>query len=90
MACSYTRDEVSAIILEVFNSQFGTDDITEDTELGDNGLGADDTAKGFFFFPIKMSVEKVNCTFKQFSADACRNAETVGDIIDAAFNDLRS
>jgi hypothetical protein len=90
MMCSYTREEVTALILEVFRSQFGTMNIHEDTPLGDDGLGADGDAKGFFFFPIKMSVEKVNCTFKQFSPETCRRAETVGEIIDAAFSDLQA
>lgn len=88
--CSYTRDEVSSLILEVFRSQFHTSNIHEDTELGDDGLGADEVAKGFLFFPIKMSVEKVNCTFKQFSPEVCRRADTVGDLVDAAFADLQS
>jgi hypothetical protein len=87
MACSYTRENVSDIVIEVLEQLLGEEDITEESEF-DEDLGVDDNAKALLFFPIKMSVEKVGCLLKKFTSQSCKKAATVGDIVDGICKDF--
>lgn len=87
MACSYSRDEVSEIVIEAIEQLLGKQFVTEESEF-DEDLGIDDAAKGLLFFPIKMSVEKVGCLVKKFNSQTCQKAKTVGDIVDAICKDF--
>ena len=89
MPCSHTRLDVSRIVLEVIRHIQNDPTITEASEFGPQGINVDSTFRGTYFFPIKMSVEKVDCLIKNFSTTDCENAGTVGDIVDAVFRDFQ-
>lgn len=87
MPCNYTRDEVSATVVDTLNQVLGEEDITEESEL-DADLGLDVQARELLFFPIEKSVIKVGCKFKKFTTTACGKAKTVGDIVDLICKDF--
>jgi hypothetical protein len=87
MACSFTRQDVSDIVIEVLEQLLGKKFITEQSQF-DEDLGVDDTAKALLFFPIKMSVEKVGCMLKKFNSQTCQKAKVVGDVVDAISKDF--
>ncbi|HKC64977.1 MAG TPA: hypothetical protein VKB86_15150 [Pyrinomonadaceae bacterium] len=87
MACSFTRQDVSDIVIEVIEQTLGVQFVTEQSNFEED-LGVDSDAQALLFFPIKMSVEKVGCLLKQFNAQTCQNAKTVGDIVDAICKDF--
>ena len=89
MPCSHTRLDVSRIVLEVIRHIQHDPTITEASVFGPQGINVDSTFRSTYFFPIKMSVEKVDCLIKHFSTSDCENAGTVGDIVDAVFNDFQ-
>jgi hypothetical protein len=88
MPCSYTRLDVSIIVLGVLRHIHNLPSITEATIFGPQGLNVDDTFKSSYYNPIKMSVEKPDCILKNFSTSDCINASTVGDIVDAVWADF--
>ena len=88
MPCSLTKAEVSAIILDVLRSLHKMPQITEGTMFG-RDLIVDDLAKEMYFFPIKMSVERVGCVLgKKFTMTSCRKATTVGALVKSVFDAL--
>jgi hypothetical protein len=89
MPCSHTRLDVSRIVLEVIRHIQNDPTITEASVFGPQGINVDSTFRSTYFFPIKMSVEKVDCLIKNFSTTDCENAGTVGDIVDAVFKDFQ-
>lgn len=89
MACNYTRKDVSRLVLEVLRHIHDRPSIVEATVFGPQGINADAAFRRTYFFPIKMSVEKVDCILRNFSPADCENAETVGDIVDAVWDDLK-
>jgi hypothetical protein len=89
MACNYTRKDVSRLVLEVLRHIHDRPTIVEATVFGPQGINADPTFRRTYFFPIKMSVEKVDCILKSFSPSDCENANSVADIVDAVWDDLK-
>lgn len=89
MACSHTRKDVSRIVLEVLRHIHHDPTIVESSEFGSQGINADPTFRSTYFFPIKMSVETVECLIKKFSPADCEQAERVSDIVDAVWNDFK-
>ena len=90
MACSYKRKDVSGIVLEVLSHIHDDNTITEQRVFGPQGLNVDAMFKRTYFFPIKMSVEKVDCLLRTFSPSDCEKADRVKDIVDAVWNDLKT
>ena len=87
MACNYTRDELSAVIIDTLNQVLGEENITEDTEP-EADLGLDKQARELLFFSIEKSVIRVGCSFKKFNTQACGKAKTVGAIVDLIAKDF--
>ena len=87
MPCNYTRDEVSAIVIDTLNQVLNEENITEETEL-EADLSLDQQARELLFFPIDKSVIKVGCEFKKFTTTTCGKAKTVGDIVDLISKDF--
>ncbi len=88
MACSLTKGEVSKIVVGVLRELHKMPNISEGTMFG-RDLVVDDFAKELYFFPIKMSVERVGCILgKKFTPAACRKAASVGALAKAAFDAL--
>lgn len=87
MACSFSRQDVSDIVIEVIEQTLGKQFVTEQSEF-DQDLGIDSDAQALLFFPIKMSVEKVGCMLTKFNAQTCQKANKVGDIVDAICKDF--
>jgi hypothetical protein len=90
MPCSHTRKDVSRIVLEVIRHIHQDQSIVEASVFGPQGINADAMFRSTYFFPIKVSVEKIDCVLRKFSPADCENAESVGDIVDAVFDDLSS
>ena len=88
MACSLTRRDVSGLVLDTIRRIHRDPSIVEATVFGPQGLNVDAMFRSTYFFPIKMTVERVDCILRQFSPADCENAETVRDIVDAVFDDL--
>ena len=61
MAGSYTRKDVSGIVPDVLIHIHEDNTITEQRVFGPQGLNVDELFKRTYFFPIRMSVEKVDC-----------------------------
>jgi len=89
MPCSYKRKDVSRIVLEVLRHIHDDPTIVESTVFGSQGINADAMFRSNYFFPIKISVEKVDCLIKKFSPSDCEQAKTVSDIVDAVWNDFK-
>lgn len=88
MACSLTKAEVSKIVVDVLRQLHKMPNITEGTVFG-RDLVVDDFAKEMYFFPVKMSVERVGCILgKKFTPATCRKAVSVGALAKAAFDAL--
>lgn len=81
MSCSHKRKDISRIVLEVLRHIHGDPTIVEATVFGAQGLNVDAMFRGSYFFPIKMSVEKVDCLIKKFSPADCEQAKAVSDIV---------
>ena len=90
MPCSHTRKDVSRIVLEVIRHIHQDPTIVEASVFGPQGINADSMFRSTYFFPIKVSIEKVDCVLRRFSPADCENAGSVGDIVDAVFGDLSS
>jgi hypothetical protein len=79
---------VSKTVVDVLRQLHKMPSITEGTVFG-RDLVVDDFAKELYFFPIKMSVERVGCVLgKKFTPAACRKAATVRALANAAFDAL--
>jgi hypothetical protein len=87
MACNFTRDELSGLVIDTLNQVLKREDISEETEL-DADLGLDRQAREMLFFPIDKSVIRVGCEFHKFTTTACGKAKTVGAIIGLIADDF--
>ena len=87
MACSYTKTEVSEIVVEVINKLEHREDISEESEFGSD-IMADEFARELYFSPIKTNVEKEGCSLNNFSTSDCAQAKKVQDIVDAVWKDF--
>ena len=87
MPCNFTRDEVSAIVIDTLNQVLNEENITEESEL-EADLGLDGQARELLFFPIEKSVIRVGCKFKKYTPTTCGKAKTVGDIVDLISKDF--
>ena len=89
MPCSYSRDDVSGIVVDVLRQLHDDETITEESVFS-RDIKVDDFAKRLYYFPIKMSVEKIDCMLKEFSPDDCERARKVKSIVDAVWKDVRA
>jgi hypothetical protein len=87
MSCSYTRDEISDVVIDTLSQVLKEENITEESEL-EADLGLDRKARELLFFPIEKSVIKVGCKFKKFTTTSCGKASAVGDIVDIIAKDF--
>ncbi len=87
MACNFTRDELSGVVIDTLNQVLGREDISEETQL-EADLGLDQQARELLFFSIEKSVIRVGCAFKKFTTVTCGKAPTVGAIIDLIGKDF--
>lgn len=89
MPCSYTRLEVSRIVLGVIRNIQHDQTIVEASVFGPQGINNDPTFRGTYYSPIKQSVEKPGCVLNTFNPSDCENAGAVSDIVDAVWKDLQ-
>lgn len=88
MACNMTQAQCTKIVVDVLRGLHKMPQITAGTRFGKD-LIVDEFAKELYFFPIRMSVEKVGCLLgHKFTPAACRKAPTVGALAKAVFQAL--
>jgi hypothetical protein len=81
------RQDVSDAVLAVIQSWHFDTPITEEMQFGVD-LPLDKKAKGLYYYAIRLSLEKLGYVFCDFKAEDCEGAETIGDIIDAVWDDV--
>ena len=91
MPCNLTRRDVSRIVLDVIRGIQRDQTIVEATVFGPQGINNDPEFRATYFAPIRRAIEEnAECRIQRFKVSDCQNAGTVGDIVNAAFGDVRS
>jgi hypothetical protein len=83
MACTATRATVLAAligILERMRPDYRP--ITEDTPLGDDGLGMDDDSTADLFVPVSDWLQTQGCRMKGVSPTSFKSSMAVGELAD--------
>jgi hypothetical protein len=89
MACNYTRQEISEIVVGVISDIENDATITEESEFSPQDINNDATFRSGYYDPIRMSVEKDGCLLTKFSPADCEKASSVGDIVNAVWKDVK-
>jgi hypothetical protein len=84
--CSYSREQVSRIVVTAIQATLGNTQITEQSRFHD--FAADSAQRRLLFFQIKKSVDGPGCTLNSLTPDSVAGAETVKEIVDAVYADL--
>lgn len=79
---------MSAIVVDVLRRIHRDETITEHSVFGED-IVVDEYLKRLYYYPIKVSVETIECRLTVFGPDACERARKVKSIVDAVWADLR-
>ena len=88
MTGKYTREQISGLILDILRGLHFRQDITEESRYGVDLL-VDEGVKTLTYYPIVMHLQKLGCILVDFNSMDCEKAESVKDIVDAVWNDLK-
>ena len=79
---------MAACLIACISLRYGQE-VTEQTELGKNGIGLDDTViRTDLYATVATAVQECGCKLRHFGPDDLVQCRTVGDAIDNVFTDL--
>lgn len=81
------RKDVSKAVVKVIQGWHFDTAISEETEFGSD-LPIDNKAKGLYYHAIRISLEKEGYDICNFNPEDCEAARTIGDIVDAVWDDV--
>lgn len=87
MGKTLERKDISDLVLKVIQGWHFDSEITEDTDFSID-IPIDPGAKSLYYYPIRLKLEELGYEFFSFSPKDCEEAETIGDIVDAVWEDL--
>ena len=88
MTGKYNREQISELIVGILRELHFRQDIHEGSRYGED-LVVDESVKKLYYYAIALHLEKLGCLLVDFSPNDCEKAESVKDIVDAVWNDIK-
>jgi hypothetical protein len=88
MPYKYKREQVAKLIVGILQKLHFNPEITEESKYGVNII-IDDKVKGLCYYAIVIHLEELGYLTTNFSLEDCTQAESVWDIVNAVWNDVK-
>jgi hypothetical protein len=88
MVDTYNREQISELVVGILRELHFRQDISEESRYGED-LVIDEGVNKLYYYAIVLHLQKSGLILNNFSVEDCERAETVTDIIDAVWSDIK-